>query len=67
EPYLIPNLRLILLSQTGTILQEVTSGNHDNYIQLKKFKSSPGIRFSIQVAQGNVSIKEDFLLEALDD
>ncbi|MEH2213148.1 DUF1822 family protein [Nostoc sp.] len=67
EPYLIPNLRLILLSQTGTILQEVTSRSHDNYIQLKKFKSSPGIRFSIQVALDNVSIKEDFLLEALDD
>ncbi|MEH1899363.1 MAG: DUF1822 family protein [Nostoc sp.] len=67
EPYLIPNLRLILLSQTETILQEVTSRSHDHYIQLKKFKSSPGIRFSIQVALDNVSIKEDFLLEALDD
>ncbi|MEH2264153.1 DUF1822 family protein [Nostoc sp.] len=67
EPYLIHNLKLILLSQTGAILQEVISRSHDNYIQLKKFKSSPGIRFSIQVALDNVSIKEDFLLEALDD
>ncbi|MDF5712208.1 MAG: DUF1822 family protein [Nostoc sp. S4] len=67
ETYLIPNLRLILLSQTGTILQEVTSRSEDHYIQLKKFKSSPGIRFSIQVALENVSIKEDFVLEALDD
>ncbi|MEH2184294.1 DUF1822 family protein [Nostoc sp.] len=67
ETYLIPNLRLILLSQTGTILQEVTSRSHDHYIQLKKFKSSPGIRFSIQVALDDVSIKEDFVLQALDD
>ncbi|MEH1841585.1 MAG: DUF1822 family protein [Nostoc sp.] len=67
ETYLIPNLRVILLSQTGTILQEVTSRSHDHYIQLKKFKSSPGIRFSIQVALEDVSIKEDFVLEALDD
>ncbi|MEH2467623.1 DUF1822 family protein [Nostoc sp.] len=67
ETYLIPNLRLILLSQTGTILQEVTSRNYDHYIQLKRFKSPPGIRFSIQVALDNVSIKEDFVLEAIDD
>lgn len=67
EIYLIPNLKLTLLSQTGTILQEVSSRSDDHYIQLKKFKSSPGIRFSIQVAQGDVSIKEDFVLEAVDD
>ena len=67
ETYLIPNLRLILLSQAGTILQEVTSRNYDHYIQLKRFKSLPGIRFSIQVALDNVSIKEDFVLEAIDD
>lgn len=67
ETYLIPNLRLVLLSHTGTILQEVTSRCHDHYIQLKKFKSSPGIRFSIQVALNDVSIKEDFVLEVADD
>lgn len=67
ETYLIPNLRLILLSHTGTILQEVTSRCHDHYIQLKKFKSSPGISFSIQVALDDVSIKEDFVLEVADD
>ncbi|GAA6614781.1 DUF1822 family protein [Scytonema sp. NUACC26] len=67
EVYLIPDLRLILLSQTGTILQEVSSRSDDHYIQLKKFKSSPGICFSVQVALNDVSIKEDFVLEAVDD
>lgn len=67
EVYLIPDLRLILLSQTGIILQEVSSRSDDRYIQLKKFKSSPGICFSIQVTLNDVSIKEDFVLEAVDD
>ncbi|WP_375503628.1 DUF1822 family protein [uncultured Nostoc sp.] len=67
ETYLIPNLKLTLLSQTKTILQEVSSRSDDHYIQLKKFKSSPGIRFSIQVTLNDVSIKEDFVLEAVDD
>ncbi|MEC4816727.1 MAG: DUF1822 family protein [Scytonema sp. PMC 1069.18] len=63
EVYLPPNVRLVLLSECGTILQQVQSRNYDNYIQLKRFKSPFGKSFSIQVILGDVSIKEDFVLE----
>jgi Protein of unknown function (DUF1822) len=61
--YLPSNLKLILLSQSGKILQEVQSRTNDHYIQLKRFKSSLGNRFSIQVALNDVNITEEFLLE----
>lgn len=61
EIYLPPNIKLSLLSELGVMLQEVQSRSHDNYIQLKRFKSPYGKSFSIQVALGNVSIKEDFV------
>ncbi|MBW4668779.1 MAG: DUF1822 family protein [Cyanomargarita calcarea GSE-NOS-MK-12-04C] len=61
--YLPSNLKLVLLSESGKILQEVQSRTHDHYIQLKRFKSSLGNRFSIQVALNDVSIREEFLLE----
>jgi hypothetical protein len=65
EVYLPPHLKLILLSGAGNILQEVESRCHDHFIQLKKFKSPPGKNFSIQIALGDISIKEDFVLEKL--
>ncbi|MFB2895544.1 DUF1822 family protein [Aerosakkonemataceae cyanobacterium BLCC-F50] len=61
ETYLPANIKLSLLSELGVMLQEVRSRNHDNYIQLKRFKAPQGKPFSIQVALGNVSIKEDFV------
>ncbi|EHC13866.1 DUF1822 family protein [Fischerella thermalis] len=65
EVYLPPDLKLLLLSGSGNILQEVKSRSHDNFIQLKKFKSPPGKNFSLQVTLGDISIKEDFMLEKL--
>ncbi|RDH48058.1 DUF1822 family protein [Fischerella thermalis] len=65
EVYLPPDLKLLLLSGSGNILQEVKSRSHDNFIQLKKFKSPPGKSFSLQVTLGDISIKEDFMLEKL--
>jgi hypothetical protein len=65
DTYVPPNLRLVLLSQSGSILQEVTARSHDHYIQLKRFKSPSGKSFSIQVTLGDVSIKEDFVLQPL--
>ncbi|MBD2432915.1 MULTISPECIES: DUF1822 family protein [Fischerella] len=65
EVYLPPDLKLLLLSGSGNILQEVQSRSHDNFIQLKKFKSPPGKSFSLQVTLGDISIKEDFMLEKL--
>jgi Protein of unknown function (DUF1822) len=61
--YLPSDLKLILHSQSGKTLQEVQSRTHDHYIQLKRFKSTYGNRFSIQVALNDVSIREEFLLE----
>lgn len=61
ETYLPPNLKLSLLSDLGVMLQEVQSRSHDNYIQLKRFKSPAGKGFSIQLSLGNANIKEDFV------
>jgi hypothetical protein len=65
EVYLPSDLKLLLLSGSGNILQEVQSRSHDHFIQLKKFKSPPGKSFSLKVTLGDISIKEDFMLEKL--
>ncbi|MEH2359577.1 DUF1822 family protein [Nostoc sp.] len=57
-----PNLKLILVSKAGKILQEVQSRTQDNYIQLKPFKGEQGKRFQIQASLGSVSITENFEL-----
>ena len=62
EKYLPPNLKLSLLSKAGKILQEVSSRNQDNYIQLRPFKGESGKHFSIVVSLLDVSVKEDFEL-----
>ena len=62
QTYLPSNLRLMMLSESGETLQEVCSRDQDNYIQLRHFKGQAGDRFSIQVALGNVSVTEDFVL-----
>ena len=62
QTYLPSNLKLMMLSETGETLQEVCSRDQDNYIQLRHFKGQAGDRFSIQVALGNVSVTEDFVL-----
>lgn len=61
--YLPSNVKLILLSQSDEILQQVESRTHDNYIQLRRFKSTYGNSFTIEVALNDASIKEIFLLE----
>ena len=60
--YLPSQVKLILLSSSGAILQEAVSRNYDHYIQLKRFKSPAGTNFTIQLVHGNVTIKEDFVL-----
>lgn len=62
ETYLPSNLKLSLLSQSGGILQEVESRSQDNYIQLKRFRGMPGEGFKIQVACGNVTMTETFVI-----
>lgn len=59
--YLPPNLRLSLLSESA-VLQEVQSRTQDNYIQLKRFRGNPGECFNIQVAFGEVTVTETFVI-----
>lgn len=66
ENYLPANINLILLNDSGTVLQQVRSRSYDNYIQLKRFKPPQGTSFSIQVSLGDVSVKENFVLEEVD-
>ncbi len=60
ENYLLPETRLVLLSDSGVVLQEVQSRSQDNYIQLKHFRGNYGECFSIQVAASGVSVTETF-------
>ena len=62
QPYLPPNLKLVMLSEFGENLQEVCSRGQDNYIQLRHFTGQVGDRFSIQVTLGDVRVTEDFVL-----
>lgn len=63
ETCLPANIDLVLLGESGAVLQTVRSRHHDVYIQLKRFRPPHGTRFSIQVALGDVSIKENFVFE----
>jgi len=60
ENYLPPNIRVILLLESGVVLQSVQSRTQDNYIQLKRFRGNPGECFNIQVVYGDVSVTEAF-------
>jgi len=62
ETYLQPNLKLILVAESGVILQEVQSRNQDNYIQLKRFRGVREKCFDIQVAFGDNVVTETFAI-----
>lgn len=59
--FLPPLLQLIVLDETGTIFLEAKARRADNYIQLQ-FKGTPGERFSVKVALGEVSFTESFVI-----
>ncbi|MBD2194120.1 MULTISPECIES: DUF1822 family protein [Calothrix] len=61
DDYLPPDLKLILLDDSGEILHEVIARRADIYIQLK-FSCQPGEKFSVQVALGEANITEDFVI-----
>lgn len=60
--FLPHNIKLVLISKAGKVLQEITSRIQDNCIQLNAFKGEQGKKFSIQVSLGNSSITEKFEL-----
>ncbi|BAY83943.1 hypothetical protein NIES267_34370 [Calothrix parasitica NIES-267] len=62
DDYLPQNIKLILISKAGKVLQEITSNFQDKCIQLNVLKGEPGKQFSIKVSLGDSSIMEKFEL-----
>lgn len=62
QTYLPANIRLTLLSQSGTLLQEYSARVQDSLIQLKRFSCPIGKSFSIQVSLNDFSITEAFAI-----
>ena len=62
DNYLPANIRLSMLSETGDNIQEVAARNQDNYIQLKRFKSTLGNLFCLQITFDNVTWEEHFVI-----
>lgn len=62
ETYLPPYLKLMLLSETGAVLQEVRSRTQDCYIQMKRFRVESGEKFSIQVTLEQAEVTENFVV-----
>lgn len=56
------NIRLALLSHSGTTLQEYSARVQDSLIQLKRFSCPMGKSFSIQVSLNDFSITEAFAI-----
>jgi hypothetical protein len=61
QTYLPPNLQLMALDEEGAVLMEAQTRSANNFIQLQ-FSGSPGERFSIKVALGDVSVSENFVI-----
>ncbi|BAY27059.1 hypothetical protein NIES2100_68800 [Calothrix sp. NIES-2100] len=61
DDYLPPDLKLILLDDSGEILHEVIARRADIYIQLK-FSCQPREKFSVRVALGETSVTEYFVI-----
>lgn len=61
ENYLPPGIELSLLSESK-MLQLVRSRPQDNYIQLKRFRGTPGECFNIRVASTHASVTENFVI-----
>ncbi|BAZ08539.1 hypothetical protein NIES4071_03440 [Calothrix sp. NIES-4071] len=64
ETYLPEDIKLKLISQSGTTVQELQSRIQDNCLQLKRFTCIRGKSFKIEVSINNFSITEDFVIEA---
>lgn len=62
DAFLPPALELSLLSDTGETLQLARSRQHDNYIQLRRFRGVVGESFDIQVSLDNTVLKEQFVI-----
>lgn len=61
QTYLPQSTRLTVLDKSGEIFLEVQARSADNFIQLQ-FSGIAGERFSVEVALGVASIREDFVI-----
>lgn len=59
--YLPPQLKLLVLNESGETFKEVTARSADRFIQYQ-FEAELGDRFSVKVALENVSITEEFAI-----
>jgi hypothetical protein len=62
EQHLPSQIKLLLLSKTGVVLQEIQARSQDNYIQMRQFWGQAGETFSIQVSLNSVHSIEYFTL-----
>ena len=60
DTYLLPNIQLSLLEETGKSIKQVISRNSDNFIQLPYFQGSFGEKFKIKIDVNKTSFTEDF-------
>ncbi len=60
EDYLPSDLKLVLLSESGETLQEVTSRIQDRGMQLKPFKIPQNTNFQLVITLGDFSLRETF-------
>jgi hypothetical protein len=56
------NVRLVMLTEAGEVIQQVCAREQDNYIQLKHFRGEAGDIFEIQVCLDDLCIAESFVL-----
>lgn len=63
DEYLPSTIKLVLLAESGEMIQEVQARVQDNYMQLKLFEVDPGESFSIQVVLDSYEFKENFFIE----
>lgn len=56
-----PNLQLILLDESETVIHQAISRFSDLYVQLQ-FKGEAGDRFGIKIANQNISLTENFII-----
>ena len=61
ETYLRQHLKLVLLSPDGEVLYKVSARSTDTVIQFE-FRVQAGEQFQIEVALGNVSVTENFVI-----
>ena len=61
KTYLPQYLKLVLLSPDGEVLYKVSARSTDNVVQFE-FKGQPGEQFQIEVALGDVSVTENFVI-----